>query len=75
MYDGNPVPQYTPQSVSDDVRELNNSVVRDIYVNTYFDVLGHLLDSGHCNPDKAVPDALKMARIAAKETRSAVNSL
>lgn len=75
MFDGNPVAPDKAQPVSEDVRELNNSVVRDIYVTTYFNVLGHLLDTGHIKPNEAVPEALKMARLAAKDARSAVNSL
>ena len=75
MFDGNPVAPDKAQPVSEDVRELNNSVVRDIYVTTYFNVLGHLLYTGHIKPNEAVPEALKMARLAAKDARSAVNSL
>lgn len=79
MYDGYTVaPDIAPvvdkeQPISE-LTAMNNSLVRDIYVSTYFDVLHTSLDGG-TNPETAVKLALKMAKLAAGGARVATATL
>ena len=76
MYDGYPVPPDTVPTVQhiSELTTMHNSLVRDIYVSTYFDVLRNSLDGG-TNPETAVKSALKMAKLAAGGARVATTTM
>lgn len=79
MFDGYSVPPDIAPVVDKEqpISELtlmNNSLVRDIYVSTYFDVLRSVLDRG-TNEEVAVKSALKMAKLAAGDARVATTTL
>lgn len=79
-YDGYTVsPDVRPKRMpveqpASELTQMNNSLVRDIYTSTYFDVLHTLLDGG-TDAETAVKSALKMAKLAAGGARAATATL